>query len=409
MSIRSTQSMTPRAWGPLLALVSLFFLLFTYLYCGNIDQDLVSTHGHHQAPGKREVSPIVKSIALPFGNEFHSPNFSVPISQLLPQQKRDLEEDRQFFWDTRCRGLQFWNQVQDVYSGRTPSAGRPITYAEVSMAWNLVEFEGDPLQRSFNEWSQDIFGRIIPEEELNTTRMDQSKDYTSVGGVEREKTGGFFDIIYSRTAAAIIALNIISPRGQLLKQSIKPTEANRLLPTVSRLSDIAWYVWSDILARNDPANGPPDTLQPNTARGYGPQDPGGLRYIGHDDITNPTTTRIIKYILETKNDGYLVRQYPGFTFTMDEDEGLALLGSPNGGGTAYMLMDRFREMGVRKPTVTVWTFELEWFCMMWNLEDGPPAAAAPPPRARPTTSEPTTFFQASKTEGVIVARASGYV
>lgn len=183
--------MTPRAWGPLLALVSLFFLLFTYLYCGNIDQDLVSTHGHHQAPGKREVSPIVKSIALPFGNEFHSPNFSVPISQLLPQQKRDLEEDRQFFWDTRCRGLQFWNQVQDVYSGRTPSAGRPITYAEVSMAWNLVEFEGDPLQRSFNEWSQDIFGRIIPEEELNTTRMDQSKDYTSVGGVERVRRRDF--------------------------------------------------------------------------------------------------------------------------------------------------------------------------------------------------------------------------
>lgn len=53
----------------------------------------------------------------------------------------------------------------------------------------------------------------------------------------------------------------------------------------------------------------------------------------------------------------------------EEDEGKALLGMPNGVGTAYFYMDHFRAMGKRRITVDVWSCSEEFPCMMWNLED----------------------------------------
>lgn len=61
--------------------------------------------------------------------------------------------------------------------------------------------------------------------------------------------------------------------------------------------------------------------------------------------------------------------WDGYTFGMDSDEGLALLGTPNGGATAWILMDHFAELGPRKPRVTVSTHGASYLCMLWYLAD----------------------------------------
>ena len=100
---------------------------------------------------------------------------------------------------------------------------------------------------------------------------------------------------------------------------------------MNRFSDAIWTTWSGI------AN-----------------PPSSLRYIGRDTITNDDTTAIITYIFSQKSPSKQPLNWPGLTFTLDQDEGLALLGTQNGVGIAWVLIDRARDLGPRSVAVTVW-------------------------------------------------------
>ncbi|KAF2878033.1 hypothetical protein BDV95DRAFT_600711 [Massariosphaeria phaeospora] len=69
-------------------------------------------------------------------------------------------------------------------------------------------------------------------------------------------------------------------------------------------------------------------------------------------VTNQETRDIMQRALQSK--GVEVGEWPGYSFEMTSDEGQALLGSPNGVGLGYLLVQRKKELGnkcVTKATV----------------------------------------------------------
>lgn len=58
--------------------------------------------------------------------------------------------------------------------------------------------------------------------------------------------------------------------------------------------------------------------------------------------------------------------WPGMTFDIAGEEGMAILGTPNGAGTAWLLIQRKRELGHRRiKKVTIFYAEDEADIWMW--------------------------------------------
>ncbi|KAL8727430.1 MAG: hypothetical protein Q9181_005717 [Wetmoreana brouardii] len=303
----------------------------------------------------------IRSIGFPFGDENYSHNFSTPSTHPT-HSKRDI-----LTFDTAvCRGASFYKEIKQAYD-KPPEPGPKFRHEDIVNGWVSERGESDT-EFSWHKWSETLLGRIAEEEEVNRTNMAQSIGYKTKEGIERGETKAKFKAVYIRSAAAIITEDIKSPKYMIDKSGVPVAQIKKLVPPLYRWSDMAWVMWKDILERNDPKNGHADTFEVN--KRYGPQDPGRLRYLGHDFIINDSTEAIIKHIIRAHRDGAEEAPWPGLTYGMDTDEGLALLGTPNGVATTWILIDRFEDMGVRKPTVTIWTHNSPgWLCMVWNLED----------------------------------------
>ncbi|KAL8633173.1 hypothetical protein Q9189_001073 [Teloschistes chrysophthalmus] len=183
-----------------------------------------------------------------------------------------------------------------------------------------------------------------------------------------EPTAAEYHLQFIRPATAIIALDLKSPLQQILADGIEHDEAVELLPPLNRFSDMAWYLWSDILARQPSTAGPVDAIPANA--GKAANDPGRLRYIGHDLVRNPDTESIMFQIIRERSGGASSEAaWPGHTFSMQEPEGLALLGTPNAVGTVWMLVHRVGVLGRREPRVRIWTASPGYLCMLWYLDD----------------------------------------
>ncbi|KAL8931839.1 MAG: hypothetical protein Q9216_007053 [Gyalolechia sp. 2 TL-2023] len=143
-----------------------------------------------------------------------------------------------------------------------------------------------------------------------------------------------------------------SPTSHLLELShgqISPQETLRRLPPLNRFSDIIWAVWNTV-STTTPAR--------------------DLRYLAHDTVSNPDTKEIMKFVFNNRGPAKGAVKWPGLTFGMDQEEGLALLGTPNGLGTAWLLIDRARELGARVPRVTIFSPFPETggsFRMVWDM------------------------------------------
>ncbi len=71
------------------------------------------------------------------------------------------------------------------------------------------------------------------------------------------------------------------------------------------------------------------------------------------------------YIFQRQSGGVNI-PFPGLEFEMDSEEGLALLGTPDGMGTGWLMQDRVKELGRRDPKVTIWT-EGAKAMMVWDM------------------------------------------
>ena len=115
--------------------------------------------------------------------------------------------------------------------------------------------------------------------------------------------------------------------------------------------------------------------------------PETLRFIGRDKIINDDTRGIMNEAFR-RSPSHGPALWPGVTFDIGSEEALALLGTPNGGATAYILADRAASLGKRRLNVRIWVQETNpaaGYQMLWDMAPPvqghqlPPSLAPLPP------------------------------
>ncbi|KAL9583381.1 MAG: hypothetical protein Q9212_002740 [Teloschistes hypoglaucus] len=404
-------------------------LLLLCIWIQSSDSLIVENHDLSgiQHPTKHGVATVVSStsaaqIGLPFGNQHFTPNFTL-FERRGPQVKRGLD-----FQSALCKGQKLWKMLVDEYE-RTPTPDDPprqsqvFTKEDLANGWSFYKWpQPPPIGAIWDQTFRDIAGGRIYDQ-LNPQRISIKQDkmfrnkfgalvrvslsrqlilpfsqdvrfgmslaalfvarlsivvhplsrnkqalddadgrpflLTSV--LEQEiQVGATYSAYYTASPGTIIATNIRSPSSEVKEEypDISPADLERSVPALSRFSDAAWTIWSLIIS---------------------PDQVNNLRYIGHESVSNPDTLAIMGHILTTTREQNNV-PWPGLSFGMDSDEGKALLGTPNGLGTAWLLYDRYEQLGRRAPKVTIWTdvrrmelydfvFEDVFWYMLWELGD----------------------------------------
>jgi len=69
-----------------------------------------------------------------------------------------------------------------------------------------------------------------------------------------------------------------------------------------------------------------------------------LNYVFRVQIQNAATSLVLNNII-SKHTTFTYEMWPGITFGMDTEEGKAILGTPNGCGVAWMLIQHSKAFG----------------------------------------------------------------
>lgn len=126
-------------------------------------------------------------------------------------------------------------------------------------------------------------------------------------------------------------------------------------------ADIVWATWAE--AAGDQA--------------------GDLRYIFRDNVSNGATQYVIELIEGSLQDGEvsssLKLPWPGHTYSLTDDRGLALLGSQHGVGISWLYVNGRKALGMRDQIkVTVFTgqpdppSQYDDYYLLWDLGPPPP-------------------------------------
>ncbi|KAL8706535.1 MAG: hypothetical protein Q9201_000408 [Fulgogasparrea decipioides] len=206
-----------------------------------------------------------------------------------------------------------------------------------------------PLGDSFGKNWEGAFGAIAgatqaqPTADLTKIELRQDKEFINGAGNVVPAPGdrmaqAFYTCAYSIKASLIIAGNTASPTYKLLDDNpgITAAEAQTRIPPLNKLSDSLWTIWKDLNGNNI-------------------QNARKLRYIGRSTIANPDTRYIMRGIFFKAKRHKLV-PWPGLRYTLHDEEGQALLATPNGLATAWLLIDHNSILGARDLAVTIWTY-----------------------------------------------------
>ncbi|KAL9584050.1 MAG: hypothetical protein Q9212_002349 [Teloschistes hypoglaucus] len=228
--------------------------------------------------------------------------------------------------------------------------GREFNFNDVNNGWSVIQhdyYELDP------QWDQPFLQRITPGQ---THDHDPGLSISMIQDkIFRTDQASTVVVTYSRSPQFVLNDRYHS---QLSDGSI-----SRSVPPLNRLSDSIWTIWSELTGANARA----------------------LRYLGQDNVANPNTLGIMKEIFSTLHQTEHV-PWPGVTAGIDSMIGNALLGTPNGLATAWLIIDHHGILGRREPTVTIWSSPNDFdgymtaeekgdefgylYLMLWDL--GPP-------------------------------------
>jgi hypothetical protein len=193
----------------------------------------------------------------------------------------------------------------------------------------------------------------------------EAKEVTSIHTSSKETTdntkipatSAHFTNVIELSHGILIAGSNFGPAYTLPAQDLKDSEAH---PDLQHWSDIAYL---QALHLSSPSNRvPPGSSRP------APGAIKNLKYIVRHDIENPSTNAIIHVLIQhyiTSPCSYNIFDtgcpycsqhiiWPGLTFELDTEEGLALLGTPNGRGVVWLLNQHAELMGKRVGKVSMW-------------------------------------------------------
>ncbi|KAI4237975.1 MAG: hypothetical protein LQ352_007904 [Teloschistes flavicans] len=284
----------------------------------------------------------VTSVALVFGGRRHISPFS---------GRRNVHRKRasQTYTYAVCKGQKLYQAMKDSYqnptSGSTGQQGSEFEVTDLDNGWTRRD---ETIGDSFGDEWEDARELMAMETgrsptDLKKLRLVQDRTFTAKAGNTvsqiQDMTGAFYSCAYSVRTSLIIASDTESPTSRLKRgdPSITDDEIARRIPPLNRLSDAMWTVWKDLSGDNI-------------------QNARLLRYIGRSNVVNDDSKAIMQKIF-TKAKSSETVPWPGLTYTMYDEQGQALLGTPNGIATAYLLIDHHTILGPRDPRVTIWTYE----------------------------------------------------
>ncbi|KAL8646923.1 MAG: hypothetical protein Q9210_005855 [Variospora velana] len=260
--------------------------------------------------------------------------------------------------------------------------------------WSRTDLKRKGYSPTWDTVFEKLFGKAkVPTEQQSLyTELVQNKPFTNRLNKQTFEPLAIHKQYYFPSLSAIVIGDINSPANQVRRRFRnilkKPVPSNleiadEYVPPLSRWSDITWTIWAE-LSNNE----------------------NNLRYLGHDNTANLRTAHVIEYIFtkhgrsDSSSDGSSSDSssdssgdssdgpqqgsqagssadssaddedeldFPGLEFGMDTDEGKALLGTPNGIGTARLLIDRARQLGKRELKVNIFTREDGQYCMLWDM------------------------------------------
>ncbi|KAF1835622.1 hypothetical protein BDW02DRAFT_279021 [Decorospora gaudefroyi] len=165
------------------------------------------------------------------------------------------------------------------------------------------------------KWGYDLFKNEVPTEHTIDYKTHHLNPVV-VNGKTYPATRAMFSNDINLGTGILTAHVNITPAQAAISNKLPATIP---LPDLAHWSDVAFLQWKDATAGLNPMP--------------------CLRAVVRDQIINRTTALVIDYILSSQLSWIEKdKRYPSFTFMADSDEGLALLGTPNGAGVAYLLI-----------------------------------------------------------------------
>ncbi|KAF2249437.1 hypothetical protein BU26DRAFT_457490 [Trematosphaeria pertusa] len=199
---------------------------------------------------------------------------------------------------------------------------------------------------------------------------DVSKQRYRVEDKEYRVTGARFVFSINSAQGVLIAMDRLSPKHAAQKRN--PPIPDSGLPPIQQFSDVAWLFWTTLGGNNN--NNRP------------------IRYFMSITITNGETEAVIAKALN--DNGLTLGPWPGHFFEWDTDEFKAILGTSNGQGFGYLLVEHKAQLGNRFITRVQVFHGDTWHkapCLIFYVEP------QPPPEAIPESSSSSSAANAKRT------------
>ncbi|KAL8994778.1 MAG: hypothetical protein Q9169_005340 [Polycauliona sp. 2 TL-2023] len=307
-------------------------------------------------PASQYPANLPRSIASPVGRLDHTVNFSSPVEHHTLCARADPPRN---YADLICKGEKFLNAIKAAFEGSTPTISFPES--ELDNGWTKTsEVDDDDLEAIQRRWKgtfEALFGAYPPETDIKPVILVQDKEYDTIidDHIDKPTNAESQGLYHPKQQLAMSAVSYSAAQRILDRNKKKPlskAERDALLPTISRLSDLIWLAWTTVSSK-----------------------PEKLRYLARDNIDNENTQAVMKYLfLRDKGQANSV-VWPGLSYDGNSDEGKALLATPNGRATAWLLIDHGQRMEWRLKSrqLKVYIFSYAGkYCMLWDLEPQSP-------------------------------------
>ncbi|KAF1980930.1 hypothetical protein K402DRAFT_425840 [Aulographum hederae CBS 113979] len=159
---------------------------------------------------------------------------------------------------------------------------------------------------------------------------------TDPDGLHYSGTNGKYDNFYYADQGMIIALNNWSPAKTCTTYKDYIFDKNRALPRLAQWSDLVFLTYQDLALRLPP-------IDPADSSKLTP-----LRYVIRNGVVNKDTQLVIDRALEKSGQGPAGNFADKRPIGMDSEAGKALLGTPNGDGVSWLLVQHKSRMGGRR-------------------------------------------------------------
>ncbi|KAL8681437.1 MAG: hypothetical protein Q9186_002442 [Xanthomendoza sp. 1 TL-2023] len=302
-----------------------------------------------------------QSIGLPFGRQDLALNFTSAFTD-QPVSKRAPVREPPGYRNFVCTGEKYLEAIKAAFEGRTPV--KRIPPQELNNGWTkqnvyTEDQEFESVEKRWKAAFEDLFGRdrgYPPRNQIKPINLIQDQRYQTVLGVDvQTPTVAYSYGFYYPNRNLMMSTSSHSAAEKITErnQGISKSDRDAKLPTISALSDLMWLAW-------------------NMAAPPAPQE---LRYIARDIVSNDETSAVMSYLLTRDKGDPRNVPWPGVAYSGDSDEGKALLATPNGRATAWLLIDHAGEMDWRVTSrqlkVNIFSVFGE-YCMLWDMEPQSP-------------------------------------